>query len=151
MGQWEGELQWYGTGKKEPQKVKMQLIIQLTDSIGQYTWQIIYGARSEDNRPYILKPVDIAKGHWVIDERSGIMLDQYWVGNRFTGSFTVQATTIVNSYWMEGNQLMAEFYSIGASSLNKTGKGTEDVPYVESYAVKGFQKAVLRKVEKLKG
>jgi hypothetical protein len=148
MGHWEGELHWYGADKKEPQKVKMQLIIQPADSAGHYTWQIIYGARNEDNRPYLLKPVDTAKGHWVIDERDGIVLDQYWVGNRLASSFTVQSTTIVSSYWIEGDELMAEFYSLSAQSIHKTGKGTEDVPFVDSYAAKGFQKAVLRRAGK---
>ena len=68
IGNWKGELQWYKTGKPDPQKVNMELRIMPGDSIGQYTWQIIYGSITEDNRPYILKAKDAANGHWVIDE-----------------------------------------------------------------------------------
>lgn len=146
IGHWEGELVWYATGKKEPQKVKMQLTIQPADTAGHYTWQMVYGTNKEDVRPYLLKPVDTAQGHWVIDERDGIQLDQYWTGYRFSSAFTVQTTTIVSSYWREGDQLLVEFHSLGAQSISKTGQGTKEIPFVESYAVKGFQKAVLKRV-----
>lgn len=148
IGHWRGELKWFQTGKKEPQNVKMQLIIQPADTLGQYTWQIIYGEKSEDNRPYLLKPVDTSKGHWVIDERNGIVIDQYWTGNRFTSMFTVQNSTILNSYWIEGDKLIAEFYATGAKPVVATGAGTEDSPTVNSYAVKSYQKAVLKKKTK---
>jgi hypothetical protein len=148
IGHWEGELQWFQTGKKEPQKVKMQLIIQPADTLSQYTWQIIYGDRGEDNRPYLLKPVDTSKGHWLIDERNGINIDQYSTANRLTSMFTVQNSTILDSYWIEGDKLIAEFYSTGAKPVSATGAGTEDSPTVNSYAVKSYQKAVLKRKTK---
>ena len=123
----------------------MQLIIQPADSVNTYTWQIIYGAKGEDNRPYILRPLDTAKGHWQIDERNGIRLDQYFIGNRLSCAFTVQSTTIVNTYWREGDQLVAEFLSLSAKPVSTSGKDTEESPRVDSYQTKGFQKAVLKK------
>jgi hypothetical protein len=145
IGHWEGTLNWYRAGKKEPQQVKMQLVIRPTDSANTYTWQIIYGEKGEDNRPYILKLVDTAKGHWQIDERNGIILDQYFIGNRFTSAFTVQTTTIVNSYWREGANLVAEFHSLTAKPVNTTGMGTEESPKVESYETKSYQRAVMKR------
>ncbi len=144
IGRWQGTLLWYQTGKAAPQKVTMQLIVLPTDTADVYTWQIVYGDKGEDNRPYILKPVDTAKGHWQVDERNGIVLDQYFVGNRFTSAFTVQTSTIVDSYWREGKNLVVEFHSYTAKPVATTGNGTEDSPKVESYAVKGFQRAVLK-------
>lgn len=148
IGHWQGELQWFQTGKQQPQKVKMQLIIQPADTAGQYTWQIIYGDKNEDNRPYLLKPVDTAKGHWVIDERNGIILDQYWVGNRFTSMFTVQNSTILDSYWIEDDRLVAEFYGTSAKPVTTTGVGTEEIPTVNSYSIKTYQKAILKRKSK---
>lgn len=145
IGHWEGTLEWFQVGKQEPQKVKMQLIIKPSDSANTYTWQIIYGDKGEDNRPYILKPVDAAKGHWQIDERNGIILDQYFIGNRFTSAFTVQNSTILDSYWIEGDKLIAEFYSISAKPVNITGIGTDVSPKVDSYATKSYQKAIMWK------
>jgi len=145
IGHWEGTLSWYQAGKKAPQKVKMQLVIKPTDSANTYTWQIIYGDKGQDNRPYILKPVDTAKGHWQVDERNGIVLDQYFIGNRFTSAFTVQTTTIVDSYWREGNTLIAEFYGLTAKPVNTTGHGTNDSPKVDSYGTKSYQRAVMKR------
>lgn len=147
VGNWKGELQWYRTGKPEPQKVNMELRIQPGDSSGHYTWGIIYGSASADNRPYILKPKDSTAGHWVIDERNGIVLDQFWVGNTFSGAFTVQKNTIVNSYRMDNDQLIIEFYSISAQPLTVTGNNTEDSPRVDSYRVGSYQKAILTRVK----
>ena len=142
-GNWKGELQWYRTGKEEPQKINMELKIHPANSINTWTWQIIYGSESEDNRPYNLVKKDTSGIHWVIDEKDGIILDQYWVGNKFCGAFTVQNSTIINSYWMEKNKLIVEFYNVSAKPVATTGKGTEDSPKVDSYKVGSYQKAIL--------
>lgn len=145
FGHWEGEVRWHQPGKKDPQKFKMQLFIGATDTAGQYTWQIIYGENNKDNRPYILKPVDSAKGHWQIDERNGIILDQYWIGNKFSGAFTVGNNTIVDSYWIEKGKLHVEFFTVSAKPISTTGGTSQDVPPVDSYFIKGYQKGVLKK------
>ena len=123
----------------------MQLVIQPTDSANTYTWQIIYGEKGEDNRPYLVKPVDTAKGHWQVDERNGIIIDQYFIGNRLASAFTVQTTTIVNSYWREGENLVAEFYGLTAKPVATTGLGTEESPKVEGYGAKSYQRAVMKR------
>lgn len=147
VGNWKGELNWYRNGKAEPQKVNMELRIQNTDSTDTYTWQLIYGSKEEDYRPYILKPVDKAKGHWVIDELSSIVLDQFWLGNKFSGAFTVQNSTILNSYWIENDKLHVEFFNIGSKPMTTTGKGSEEIPFVDSYKLGSYQKAVLTKTK----
>lgn len=141
---WKGELKWYRDASAEPRVVPMQLIIQPADS-GCYSWQLIYGDRSDDNRPYLLKPVDSAAGHWIIDERNGIILDQYWKGGRLTGAFTVQNSTIVNTYYLQDSTLVAEFYAMGSKAVNTTGGGSEEIPPVDSYSINSFQRAVLKK------
>ena len=146
VGNWKGELNWYKTGTKDPKKVIMELrieAIQMPGSPDAWTWQIIYGSETEDNRPYKLIQKDTAGIHWVIDENNGIVLDQYWVGNKFSGAFTVQNSTIINSYWMEKNKLIVEFFNIGAKPVATTGKGTEDSPKVDSYKMGSYQRAVL--------
>ncbi len=147
LGRWKGELSWFAGNSSEARKVNMELHIRPTDSTHRYSWQIMYGSAAEDNRPYLLIAKDAAKGHWVIDENNGIVLDQYWVANKFSGAFTVQNSTIVNSYWLEGDELHVEFYSISAKPVAVTGKGTEDSPSVSSFQVKSYQKAVLLRSE----
>ena len=146
IGHWQGTLNWYPQGATAPKTVNMELHIQPSkDTAGQYTWHIVYGKPSEDSRPYILKPVDTAKGHWIIDEVNGILLDQYWIGERFSGAFTVSGNTILNNYWIENGQLQVEFYSYPAKPLAVTGQGTEDSPKVDSYNIRSFQRATLSK------
>lgn len=148
MGAWQGELLWYQIGKHTPQKVKMELQIQPTDTLNLYTWQLIYGKEEKDNRPYLLKPVNTATGHWVIDEQNGIVLDGYWIGGRFNSAFTVLTSTIINNYWLEGEAMIVEFTTITAKPIATTGAGTKEVPFVNSYAVKSYQKAILHRAAK---
>ena len=142
-GNWKGELAWFPVGKPA-QRVPMQLLIQPSaDTAGHFTWHIIYNDQSKDSRPYQLKPVDTLTGHWLIDERNGILLDQYWVGNRFSGAFSVSNATIVNTYYIEDDKMIVEFISYPLKSVRTSGKGNKEIPFVESYAVKSFQRAVL--------
>ena len=145
VGKWKGTLEWFRTGNAAPQQVNMELNVLPADSPGNYTWNLVYGSASADNRPYLLKSVDSAKVHWIIDELNGIKLDQYWVGNRFTGSFTVQNSTIVNTYYIENGVMIVEFISYASKPIATTGKGNEDAPFVDSYSIKSYQRAVLKK------
>jgi len=140
-GDWKGELLWYTEAGKEPKKLNMELRIHRQDTA--WTWQLIYGSPSEDNRPYTLFARDTAKGHWAINEHNGIILDQFLLAGRLSGAFTVGATTILNTYQLQGDSLLIEFNSLQAKPLSISGKGTEDSPAVESYKIKGYQKAIL--------
>ncbi len=144
QGHWKGKLQWFRSGQM--QEVSMQLIVEPADSLHTWHWKIIYGDSSTDNRPYKLILKDSVQNHWVIDENNGIVLDQFYIGNRLLGSFTVQNNTITSSYHTEGEQLIAEFISTSKKVLHTTGKGTEDVPEVQSYSVKSYQKALLVRI-----
>ena len=123
----------------------MELRIQPSDSIHKYTWHLIYGSVTQDNRPYFLLPKDSSGTHWVVDENNGIVLDQYWVGNKLCGMFTVMNSTIISKYWLEGEELVMEMLTIRAKPLTTTGNGTEESPAVDSYSVSGFQVARLRR------
>jgi hypothetical protein len=147
IGHWKGKLQWMVAGKAT-QQFAMQLIVKPADSVGHYTWQIIYGDSATDNRPYVLKPIDTAKGHWAIDETDGIVLDSYVFGNSIKGAFTVMNNTVVDSYTVDNNTMRVEFLSISLNKKNTTGKGTDDVPFVDSYAVKSAQTGTLIRIRK---
>lgn len=147
-GHWKGILQWTKAGTAQPQSIPMELIILPSkDSAGQYTWQLIYGSNKADNRPYILKPLDTARGHWLIDERNGIALDQYWIAGRLTGAFKVQNATIVNNYSINNGQLQVEFITLDARPVRLSGEGTKESPQVDSYEIKSRQIAILSKAK----
>ena len=146
IGNWKGKLQWMIAGKPT-QTFTMQLRIQSTDAANQFTWQIIYGDDNKDNRPYILKPLDTAKGYWIIDENNGIVLDSYVHGNTVHGAFTVQGNTIVDNYTIENGKMKVEFFSIKLGDKKQSGKGTEESPFVDSYRISSYQIGVLTRVK----
>ena len=146
VGNWSGTLELSPVAKPS-QTVNMELRIQPSkDTAGHYTWNLIYGAPGTDNRPYILKPVDTARGHWVIDELNGIVLDEYFIKDRLVGVFTVQQSTIVSSYTLNPDgQMEVEFITFLAKPLVTTGKGDESSPSVDSYEIRSIQKAILKR------
>lgn len=147
LGHWKGKLQWMVAGKPT-KEFTMQLIVVSADTAGQYTWQIIYGdSATQDNRPYLLKPVDTATGHWVIDEKDGIVLDSYIHGNSLHGAFTVMGNTIVDNYTVRGDEMNVEFFSIKLDQKNRSGKGTEETPFVDSYKISSYQAGVLKRIK----
>jgi hypothetical protein len=149
VGKWQGKLNWYSNGKFK-KEFTMRLNIQPTDSVGKYTWQIMYGDDSKDNRPYFLRAIDTARGHWVVDENDGIKIDTYVSGNSAYSAFTVGNSTIMDNYTVDGKVMEVEFFTILLKESNKTGQGTEEHPFVESYKVISLQKGVLRKMDNFK-
>ena len=145
LGTWKGELNWYRTGADSAKKVQMMLRIQPADTAGQYTWQLVYGSASEDNRPYRLVPKDSNGIHWEVDENNGIKIDMYRSASGFSSAFTVMGTTIVNHYQLVGNTMEVSFVSYAAKPVSTSGQGTEESPTVDSYRVGSVQLATLRK------
>jgi hypothetical protein len=142
VGTWEGTLNWYKANNPSPQSIGFKVVFAPTDTVNHYVWQLKYA--DQPVRDYLLKPVDPAKGHWVIDERNGILLDQFWVGNQLTGTFSIAGSTILNTYRLEKKQLVVEFHTFGTNSIRKSGSGEYQV---DAFKMLGYQKAVLRKVK----
>lgn len=144
VGKWAGTLDWY-QGSVKRQSVKMELHVLPADSTDQYSWRLIYGQQGKDNRPYLLKPFNKARGHWLIDEGNSIVLDQFLIGDRFCGSFTVDGNTILNSYTLEGDSLIVEFYNFQEKPIAVSGGRDSTQPKVKTYGMRSFQRAVLRR------
>lgn len=144
IGKWKGTLNWF-QGIQKRQSVNMELHILPTDSVNQYSWRIIYGDQQKDNRPYLLKPFDASRGHWLIDERNSIVLDQFLLGDRFSGSFTVEGNTILNNYWLSGDSLVVEFFNSQENPIAITGGGDSTIPKIKSYGMRSYQRAVLKR------
>ncbi len=142
VGKWKGTMHWYqGLVEREP--VLMELHILPLDSADHYTWRMIYGSQQSDVRPYILKPFNKEKGHWLIDERNSIVLDHFLVGDRFSSSFTVQGNTLINNTWLSGDSLSVEFYNMQEKPIAISGGGDSTIPKVKSYGIRTYQRAVL--------
>jgi hypothetical protein len=144
LGNWKGKMQWIRPGKPT-QEFSMQLKIQPTDTAGQFSWLIIYGDDGKDIRPYVLKPVDTAAGHWVIDERDGIILDNYVHGDAIHGAFTLLESTLVDNYFLENGKLHVEFFTFNLGEKTRSGKGTSETPFVDNYRISAYQSGVMTK------
>ncbi|MBL7768480.1 MAG: hypothetical protein JNK20_05885 [Flavipsychrobacter sp.] len=144
IGKWKGNLAWF-QGLQQRQGIQMELHILPGDSSDQYTWRIIYGTGGQDNRPYILKPFNKERGHWLIDEQNSIVLDQFLIGSRFCGTFTVEGNTIMNCYELQGDSLLVEFYNYQEKPIVITGGGDSSVPKVKTYGMRSHQRAILKR------
>ncbi|SMC41808.1 hypothetical protein [Moheibacter sediminis] len=144
-GIWKGELNIYTAQSDQPvQTLEMQLkIFPIDDKT--WSWEIGYLIGDGDIRKYELKPVNSEKNEWQIDEKNGIVLFQMLLGNRLVGSFSIENSLIINSYEFNQDNILVEFYSTQLKSEDKTGKGTEDSPFVLNHKVGNYQKAVLKK------
>jgi hypothetical protein len=142
IGTWEGTLNWYKANNPTPQSIGFKVVFAPTDTTNHYIWQLKYA--DQPVRDYLLKPVEPTKGHWVIDERNGILLDQFWVGNQLTGTFSIAGSTILNSYRLEKKQLVVEFHTLATKPIRNSGSGDN---LVDAYKMLGYQKAILRKIK----
>lgn len=145
IGHWKGELMWQ-VRADSVQKVEMHLVIAPLDSVGHYTWNLVYGADQTDNRGYTLKAVDVERGHWIVDENNGIVIDQFLIGNTFTSAFEVMGSTIVDVFELEGATMHVRFFSYGSQPTRVSGLGTEEIPTVNSFAMRSVQSVVLHKL-----
>jgi len=146
-GTWKGELSWYTQGSRTPQAVAMEIrIAPVQDSTDQFHWEMVYANDYDAIRSYVLKAVNKSRGKWLIDEKNGILLEQFLYGDMLTGVFTVQQATIVNNYRVEQDMMTVEFISYKAEPSLKSGGQSEDIPPVESYTVNSYQRAVLNRM-----
>lgn len=145
-GHWKGKLNWVVAGQPTRQFTMQIKIRETVDTAGWYHWHISYGDSVKDERPYILRPVDKNKGHWVIDEGNGIILDNYVFDNCLQGSFSVMNNTIINNYCVENEKMKVEFFTIRMADKKTSGMGSDESPTVDSYRMAGYQYGILEKV-----
>ena len=120
---------------------------------GRYTWQLGYGTPGDDERPYLLLPVNEAAGQWIIDERNGIELQSYQQGNCFYSAFSVMGSLLLTrDELLEDNLMLHEIISgsdqamiSGDTILNPDSAQADTIPPVGSYPLRSIQKALLRR------
>lgn len=146
VGIWAGELQIYrGDGLK--QSLPMQLHLLPLDSVGQYTWTLIYGPDLEKGRrSYVLKTIDAATGRYLIDERNSIAMEAYFFADKLFSRFSVMDNLLLSTTEMRNGQLVFEIISGSLTAASHTGDTTfegEEIPPVEAFPIVVMQRAVL--------
>ena len=148
LGEWTGELVIFGP-EGERQRVPMSLLIENIDTSANWTWQLSYGSGDKlDQRPYELVLVDLAKGHYVIDEKNSIVLDVYHIAGKIFSRFEVMGNLLLITYEKKGEELLFEVISGRETDKKQTG-GQEldgqEIPIVHSYPISIRQTASLKR------
>lgn len=141
IGEWKGSLELYKPDGSVDRTVPMELLIKPTNDSMVMQWRLIYN--KQDTRDYLLRTDDAAAGKFVLDEKNGITVDVRKYGNMLLSSFEVQDYQISDSYEMRGVTMIFTLTSSTTSIHTKSGKGTEQSPFVKSMPLNVFQRAVL--------
>ena len=150
VGTYEGTLEIY-QGAKVAHSLPMSLKILPVDSTT-WTFHITYHREGkEDFRPYDIRLINAEKGHYVIDEHNGILLDSYLNGNCLYEQFAIDNSGIIGTTcFLADNQLSYELIPINMEPTRISGdtiiKG-DTFPAVRSYQVYSTQKALLKRVD----
>lgn len=147
QGTWTGDLQVYNWEGLR-QEVPMQLEITQLDSIS-YSWKIHYGDPKDDKglRNYLIKSHNPARGHYIIDENNGILIDAYYIDGELISTFAVAGNLLSSMYKKVDGAIHFDIY-FGSETHTTTGDtiiGEDTIPPVKIYPHRGRQKAILHK------
>lgn len=118
VGTWRGKLNIVG-GSYDGQVVDMSLQIAPLPDTPRYTWTIRYG--EEPARQYELLPVDAAQGHWVVDEKNGILIDSYLMDGVFLSQFDVYTNRVTARYEEKDGDLEVEMHTFSREPVRRSG------------------------------
>ena len=147
-GHWRGTME-VSVGPKIVQTVPMQLRILPTDTLGVYTYRIIYGLDTvAGDRPYLIRTVNEEKGQYVIDELNSIKIESYRQGNTLTSAYEVEGNLIFDILELRQDEMIWSLMSGKIEPISTTGNTTylgEKIPTVRTYPIGVLQRAVLRR------
>lgn len=145
-GEWEGRLNIYKrTGKS--MDLYMGLNILPIDSI-RHTFTIIYGeGEKRQERLYEVFQKKGEIGHYIVDEKNSILLDDFLFHNKLFSRFEVEGNLLLVTYEKQGEEILFEVISGKLDPLNETG-GQDSISTVHSYGISVMQKAILRRKKK---
>ena len=146
-GKWKGTLNIYSAETLPPVKsLEMELDIQpVNDTVWNWTIHYLPAAAQPDLRKYELH-ASSGPSKWTIDEKNGIVLDQTFIGNRLTSSFSFDKTLLITSYWVEHNLMHFEITVTQLNPASTTGLQNEASPAIGNHPVNSYQHAVLYKI-----
>lgn len=148
QGSWQGQCSNTGpAGVQTYAPVTMTLTIQpkTRAANSDWQWRIEYRSPQENQvRDYTLKAVDAAKGHWLIDEHNGILLDNFMVTPQLVmEQFSVGQTLLMGRHeLLNDKQIKVELTSFSLQGARNSG--AEPYP-VSSFKLLSLQSCLLNK------
>lgn len=134
VGSWQGELE-----VSSGEKLGMELDIARIPGTPRYTWTIRY--QGQPARPYELAPVDPKLGHYVVDEKNGIIIDSFYQDGTLFSQFEVGSSRVSTRYELEDGKLTVEMPLFGRHPMREGAHGVRVFPFVN------VQRAVLTRVD----
>lgn len=134
------------TNAKGNQEIDMEFHLNATNESGKYTYTIVYvfnGNRQE--RKYNLIEKDAISGAFIVDENNGILLNAQWLGNALYSMYEVQGNVLTTTERFYEDKMIFEIMMGNQNELETSGGTSEEIPEVNSYPVKVYQKAILIK------
>ena len=113
-----------------------------------YSWVLVYdygAARPKETRTYEIVAKDASRGHWVIDEKNGLKLDTFLLGNRLYSPFTINRLLITATYERTGTAIRIELPTYSAKPIRRTCLTGNANLCASSHALYRMQTCVFRK------
>lgn len=146
LGTWSGELEIF-SGLKKVNSIPMTLEISEQESTDRLKYFITY---ADDLRAYYLHAVDSAKGHYLLDEKNGIQIDTYLIGDQLISTFEVMGSLIHTRSYRTGSALQYEIVAGRIEPVSISGDtimGQDTIPPVQAFPFTVSQLATLTRVE----
>lgn len=141
-GQWEGQTHVL-TGPGKIQELTTRLTLTPLEGTSDWRWRIQYAG--EPLRDYLLRSVDPVRGHYLLDEGQGILIDTFWVEGRLTSQFMIQGKVVtmmaeLREGWLVQSSTMT---SLGGARVSGGARG---IPEVKSLPLLSVQTDRLKRV-----
>jgi hypothetical protein len=135
LGTWGGTMYIYSHGTLRD-SVKVKFEVAKSGKPNEWIWRTDYLSPTMPMvKNYLLRLVDESKGHYVTDERDGIVLHDYLVGNKLYSMFETEEIYLTSSYELRKDLLLFEVTSGRKLPDEKTG--------VRNFSVANVQRVVL--------
>jgi hypothetical protein len=145
-GAFDGTLKVYSADGKLAQEVPMRIEVEPGEPGGAQPFRLIYGdPTTASPRDYEMTPVAGSANHFVHDEKNGILLDTYLVGESLYSQFEISGVRIDSRFRLEGDDLVSEMVTFGVTAERDSRPSGDSTTVVRSYPLRGVQLARLKR------
>lgn len=132
------------------QNIPMEIQLKKTATEGEFSYEIMYLINNKkDIRKYMIKTIDLERGHYVIDQRNGLVLQGNLIHNTIFSTFEMN-NNIMNSKLQFKNEGKIAFEIVVVTKQNgyDTGGKEKSGPAAKSYTTTIVQRALLTRVDR---
>lgn len=147
VGNYAGELEIFDGGGKSVGKTPMRVEVGAAEAGSPRPFRIVYGEPGKAPvRDYQLIATGEAANHFLNDEKSGILIDTYLVGDTLYSQFEVSGARVDSRFVLAGDSLRTEMVTYGVTAQRDTRPSFDSSFIVRAYPLQNVQKAVLERV-----